>query len=86
MSYRHRVIDSQLDQLLAHVAAIAIEGPKGVGKTETASRRASTVMQLDSAQDAAAIAADPTFTSFETPCSSTSDKNSLNPGIRCAVL
>ena len=67
MSYRHRVIDSQLDQLLAHVAAIAIEGPKGVGKTETASRRASTVMQLDSAQDAAAIAADPTFTSFETP-------------------
>ena len=37
----------QLDQLLPYVSAIAIEGPKGVGKTETAARRAKTVLRLD---------------------------------------
>jgi hypothetical protein len=45
--YLHRVIDDELDEKSAEFAAIAIEGPKGVGKTETAQRRANTVYRLD---------------------------------------
>ena len=57
----------QLDQLLPYVSAIAIEGPKGVGKTETAARRAKTVLRLDESADAAALASDPSFRSFPKP-------------------
>lgn len=41
------------------LAAIAIEGPKGVGKTETARRRARTVVRLDDPSQHALAAADP---------------------------
>lgn len=61
MSYLRRAVDNQLDQLLPYAAAIAVEGPKGVGKTETARRRASTVMRLDTQEGAGVLAADPTF-------------------------
>lgn len=61
MSYLRRAVDNQLDQLLPHAAAIAVEGSKGVGKTETARRRASTVLQLDTGEGAGVLAADPTF-------------------------
>jgi predicted AAA+ superfamily ATPase len=47
MDYRPRVVDLELDDLLTGVAAIALEGPKGVGKTATALRRATTVHRLD---------------------------------------
>jgi predicted AAA+ superfamily ATPase len=47
MDYRPRVVDLELDALLGGVAAIALEGPKGVGKTATALRRAATVHRLD---------------------------------------
>lgn len=47
MSYLLRTLDSELDDLLPHAAAIAIDGPKGVGKTGTAVRRASAVWRLD---------------------------------------
>ncbi len=47
MDYRPRVVDLELDELLGGVAAIALEGPKGVGKTATALRRAATVHRLD---------------------------------------
>lgn len=66
MSYLPRAIDMQLDQLLPYASAIAVEGPKGVGKTETARRRATTVLQLDAEQGAGVLAADPTF-SAEAP-------------------
>ena len=46
MAYLTRAVDAQLDQLLPHAVAIAVEGPKGVGKTETARRRATNVLQL----------------------------------------
>lgn len=59
MIYRHRVVDNELDELMAGVAAIAIEGPRGVGKTETALRRAATSYRLDRASDRAVIEADP---------------------------
>src|ERR1035437_9537165 len=45
--YLHRVLDDELDEKSAEFAAISIEGPKGVGKTETAQRRARTDYRLD---------------------------------------
>ncbi|QDZ43177.1 ATP-binding protein [Corynebacterium sp. sy039] len=62
MSYLHRAADQQLDQLLPYVSAIAIEGLKGVGKTETAQRRSTTTLKLDYPSDQQIIAADPYFT------------------------
>jgi uncharacterized protein len=46
-SYRPRVLDVELDERASEFAAIAIEGPKGIGKTETARRRAHTEYLLD---------------------------------------
>jgi len=55
--YRLRVVDDELDELMSGVAAIALEGAKGVGKTATASRRATTGYRLnDPAQRAVAVA------------------------------
>lgn len=47
MEYTRRILDDELDELLRGLSAIAIEGPKAVGKTATAIRRAGTVYQLD---------------------------------------
>lgn len=57
--YRRRVVDDELDQMLAGVAAVSLDGPKGVGKTATASRRASTVFALDDPATAELVRADP---------------------------
>lgn len=46
-TYVPRTVDQELDQLIAALPAIAIEGAKGIGKTRTAMRRAKTVRQLD---------------------------------------
>jgi uncharacterized protein len=46
-SYRRRIADDELDELIAGLPAVALEGPKAVGKTATALRRAATVYQLD---------------------------------------
>lgn len=40
MSYVRRIVDAELDDLFGEVPAIALDGPKGVGKTTTAERRA----------------------------------------------
>lgn len=45
--YRRRVLDDELDVLMGDLAAIAIDGAKGVGKTTTAAERASTAYHLD---------------------------------------
>ncbi|MEP6731928.1 MAG: DUF4143 domain-containing protein [bacterium] len=45
--YTPRVLDAELDELLGQLPALAIEGPKGVGKTATLSRRAGTTFRLD---------------------------------------
>ncbi|MGL5930870.1 MAG: AAA family ATPase, partial [Dermatophilaceae bacterium] len=47
VSYRRRIVDDLLDELFPHLAAIALEGAKGVGKTATALQRARTVLSLD---------------------------------------
>ena len=47
MLYADRVLDSALSDLLKSLPVIAIEGPRAVGKTETATRRAATLLALD---------------------------------------
>ena len=57
--YLPRLVDSELDELMPELSAIALEGPKGVGKTETAQRRARTVHYLDEPAQRAIAEADP---------------------------
>jgi len=53
------VVDLELDDLLTGLPAISLEGPKGVGKTATAVRRARTVVRLDDPDVREIIGADP---------------------------
>src|ERR1035437_1986458 len=46
MDYRRRVVDDELDQRTPGIAAIAIEGAKAVGKTATATQRATPILRL----------------------------------------
>ncbi len=59
MAYQHRILDDELDELFAGVAAIVIEGAKAVGKTATAGERARTVRALDDPEQRAVAAAEP---------------------------
>jgi predicted AAA+ superfamily ATPase len=58
-SYRRRILDEELDAVIDALPAIAIEGPKGVGKTRTALQRARTVHRLDDRALFAIAEADP---------------------------
>ena len=58
-SYFPRIVDTELDQLFPGLAAISLEGPKGVGKTATANRRAATVFAMDVLADRELLKADP---------------------------
>lgn len=57
--YLKRIVDGELDELLPQLPAISLEGPKGVGKTETARRRAETIHELDDPAQRTIIEADP---------------------------
>lgn len=52
VTYIPRIADGELDERLAYMGAVLIEGPKACGKTATAMRRATTAVRLD--QDQAA--------------------------------
>jgi predicted AAA+ superfamily ATPase len=56
--YRRRIVDDELDELFAGLPAIALEGPKAVGKTATALRRAATVYRLDGEAERSVAQAD----------------------------
>ena len=58
MTYLVRTIDKELDELLPHLAAVALDGPKGVGKTETAGRRVDHTIRLDNPDQRRIVAAD----------------------------
>jgi len=57
-AYARRIIDDELDELIRALPAIAVEGPKGVGKTATALRRAGSVHRLDDPTERAIAEAD----------------------------
>lgn len=57
--YLPRIVDAELDELLAGLPAVSLDGPKGVGKTVTAMRRAATTLALDAAPQVELLAADP---------------------------
>lgn len=60
--YLQRTLDRELSLLMPYAPAIAIDGPKGVGKTGTASRHADTIFYLDQVEQQNIARADPTFT------------------------
>lgn len=57
--YLPRIVDLELDELVGSLPAISIEGPRAVGKTETALRRAATIHRLDDPRQLEIIRADP---------------------------
>lgn len=57
--YLERVVDEELAELADSLPALAIVGPKGVGKTATASRRAATIHALDDPAQRSVARADP---------------------------
>ena len=57
--YLNRVVDEELGELADSLPALAIVGPKGVGKTATASRRAATIHALDDPAQRSVARADP---------------------------
>lgn len=65
MVYHTRFVDRELDELLPLTGALALEGPKGVGKTGTAERRAQTSLLLDDPAHRDLLAADPTMAGLD---------------------
>ena len=61
MAYLRRAIDDVLDELMDGIAAISLDGPKGVGKSVTAARRAQHSWFLDDPAGLALLQSDPTF-------------------------
>src|SRR5664279_4212279 len=51
MPYRRRIVDDLVDELFGELAAIALEGAKGVGKTATASQRVATILTMTNPYD-----------------------------------
>ncbi len=67
MPYLRRHVDDELDALMPGLAAIALDGLKGVGKTGTAHRRAATLFELDSPARREVLEADPAAVLRATP-------------------
>lgn len=67
MAYAPRILDGELDELLASLPAIAIEGAKAVGKTASAAQRAATVRLLDDEAQRAAVDSAPDVTLSSPP-------------------
>ncbi|NCT90436.1 ATP-binding protein [Cellulomonas sp. APG4] len=59
MAYVRRIIDDELDELFPEIPAIAVDGPKAVGKTTTAEQRVLGLLKLDSRANRTVIEADP---------------------------
>ncbi len=61
VDYRRRVLDGTLDALQPHLRALSIHGPKAVGKTATAMRRAASIIDLSLPGPREIVAADPSI-------------------------
>ncbi len=57
--YWRRVVDDELDELLAGLPAVSLEGPRATGKTTTALQRGSNYFALDDPGELEALQADP---------------------------
>ncbi|HWE88863.1 MAG TPA: DUF4143 domain-containing protein [Pseudonocardiaceae bacterium] len=57
--YLPRTVDMELDELVPVLPAISLDGPKGVGKTLTAQRRARTTFAMDDSDQRELLAGDP---------------------------
>jgi uncharacterized protein len=57
--YIRRIVDGELDALITALPAISLEGPKAVGKTQTAIQRSATIHRLDDAAQYTIASADP---------------------------
>ncbi len=66
-TYRRRILDDELDELMGSLAAVAIEGPKAAGKTTTALKRGATIFRLDDPAVAEAISAEPGLLTSSAP-------------------
>lgn len=53
-NYRSRVVDAELSWRMTTTGAVLVDGPKAVGKTETASQLARTVIRMDTDRSARA--------------------------------
>lgn len=58
-TYRRRLVDNYLDELLKQLPALLVVGPRATGKTTTLERRAATRVQLDLDTEAAVFRGDP---------------------------
>lgn len=56
-AYSARIVDAELQELLASAGAVVIEGPKACGKTMTASQQAASRVLLDVDQSARQVLA-----------------------------
>jgi uncharacterized protein len=59
VSYKQRIVDPLVNDLLSQLPALMVIGPRATGKTTTSGRRAATVIRLDREAEAAAFVADP---------------------------
>lgn len=75
IEYLARVVDAELDERLSSSGAVLIEGPKGCGKTETASQRAVSVVRFDTN-----AAAERRSVSIPTGCSTNPPQSSSTSG------
>jgi uncharacterized protein len=65
--YVRRTVDDELDELFGQLPAILLDGPKGVGKTRTATERAGSIRSLDDAATREIISGDPTIIADDRP-------------------
>jgi len=83
--YRARLVDLLLDRFGDQLPVFLIVGPRAAGKTYTASRRAATVIRLDSPAQAAAFEADPDAALRNLPEPVLLDEWQVVPGVLGAV-
>ncbi len=58
-SYRDRIVDAELDELLSALPAVSIDGPRAVGKTSTGSQYCESVFGLDNPRTLEIVEANP---------------------------
>jgi predicted AAA+ superfamily ATPase len=85
MDYLPRLVDGQIDALLAELPAIFLTGPRATGKTTTATRRAASVVRLDREAEAVAFRADPDAALRGLPEPVLLDEWQVVPGVLGAV-